>query len=154
MPDIDTVWVPGLSRGDWTLNGADLGRGDDLATAVIISLFTDRRADPDDEIPDASGDRRGWWGDTGRTRPLGSKLWLLERAKQTEQTRQRAQDYAADALAWLIEDGVAAAVDVVAAWQGPNAPTGGGFLGLLVTVTEPGGQVSTFNYQWAWKAVS
>jgi hypothetical protein len=37
----------------------------------------------------------------------------------------------------------------VAAWQ--SAP---GRLGVTVTVTEPGGRASVFDYQWAWKAVS
>ncbi|MCW5760104.1 MAG: phage GP46 family protein [Phenylobacterium sp.] len=148
MPDISTFWSPGESRGDWAVAGFDLASGTDLETAVLISLFTDRRADPDDVIPDGSGDPRGWWGDALGARPLGSKLWLLERAKQTEDTRQRAQGYAEDALAWLVEDGVAAEVVVAASWQGP------GFLGLQVTISEPDGRQTAFNYQWAWKAVS
>lgn len=148
MPDIATAWDPAAAGGDWRLAGPDLAAGDDLASAVLISLFTDRRAEDGDRAP-AGADLRGWWGDLGRTRPLGSKLWLLERAKQTEATRLAAEDYARDALQWLIEDGVAAAVDVAASWQGP------GFLGVVVVVTEPsGGAARTFNYQWAWKGVS
>lgn len=148
MPDISTFWDPAAGRGDWAQAGPDLSAGTDLETAVIISLFTDRRAEPDEIIPDGSGDARGWWGDTGRARPLGSKLWLLERAKQTEDTRHRAFDYITDALAWLIEDGVAATVDVLVQWQRP------GLLASQVTITEPSGRTSVFNYHWAWKAVS
>lgn len=148
MPDISTFWAPGASFGDWALAGPDLASGTDLETAVLISLFTDRRADPDDVIPDRTGDPRGWWGDLFRTRALGSKLWLLERAKQTEETRLRAQDYVDEALAWLVDDGVADSVEAVASWQGP------GFLGVRVTILEPDGRTSDFNYQWAWKAVN
>lgn len=147
MSDISTIWQPAEGRGDWVLAGPDLAAGQDLATAVLISLFTDRRADGDDTIPDRSGDPRGWWGDLGRARPLGSKLWLLEREKQTEQVRLRAQDYAQEALDWLVEDGVAQSVTVAASW------VRAGFLGLRVLIVEPEGREQAFNYQWAWKAV-
>lgn len=36
--------------------------GDNITTNVIASLFTDRRAQPSDELPDGGTDRRGWWG--------------------------------------------------------------------------------------------
>lgn len=154
MPDIATFWVPAEGRGDWAILGPDLRSGDDLATSVIISLFSDRRADPDDVIPDGSGNPRGWWGDTPDRR-LGSKIWLIERAKQTEDTRQRAEDYIQQSLQWLIDDGVAESIDVVCAWQGPRAPTGGGFLGAVITISEPRGSATrTFNFEWAWGGVS
>lgn len=147
MPDIATIWQPAEGRGDWVLAGPDLAKDQDLATAVLISLFTDRRADPDDRIPDGSRDPRGWWGDAGRARPLGSKLWLLERAKQTEATRLAAKDYVDEALAWMIEDGVAAAVTTTVVWQRA------GLLAIEVLIDEPDGRQQVFNYQWAWEAV-
>jgi phage gp46-like protein len=149
MPDIATIWDIDAGQGDWLVDGPDLARNDDLQTAVLISLFTDRRAAPDDVIPDGSENPRGWWGDSGRTRPLGSKLWLLDRAKQTEETRLRAKDYVEDALAWLIEDGIAASIIVEAEWQRAK------FLGVRIVLFEPTGtQLRVFNYQWAWKGVS
>lgn len=155
MGDITTVWTPELGRGDWRLAGADLLSGQDLVTAVIISLFTDARADADDVIPDGTGNPRGWWGDVGRVRPLGSKLWLLDRARKTEDTRQRAEDYAAAALAWLVDDGIAESVDVLAQWQAMPGQPQVGFLALRVTVTEPDGRgPAVFNFQWAWGDVS
>lgn len=148
MPDISTYWAPGATFGDWALAGPDLAAGTDLETAVLISLFTDRMADPDDAIPDGTGDPRGWWGDAGAERPIGSKLWLLEREKQTEAVRLAAEDYCTDALAWLVEDGIAARVAAAATWLRP------GVLGVLVTIDEPSGREVVFNYQWAWKAVT
>ncbi len=55
-----------------------------LETAVIISLFTDRRAGENDELPATETDRRGWWGNTLQDADdeIGSKLWLLCREKQ------------------------------------------------------------------------
>jgi phage gp46-like protein len=49
---------------------------------------------------------------------IGSRLWLLARAKLTLTTVQRAQDYAEEALQWLIDDGVAARIAVRAERQG------------------------------------
>lgn len=151
MPDITTFWDGASGRGDWALSGPDLQAGDDLATSVLLSLFTDRRADPDDQIPDGSSDPRGWWGDQGADVPIGSKLWLLDRSKKTEAVRLRAQNYIEDALQWLLGDGVAAAVTVATNWQ--NRP-GQGFLAAQVTIVQPNTRTSIFNYQWAWGGVS
>jgi len=116
MTDIRTIWSD--YAGDWRIEPPDLEHTHDLETAVLISLFTDRLADPDDVLPDNTGDRRGWWGDTGKDPPdpIGSKLWLLVREKQTNQVRLRAEDYAREALQWMLDDGAADQIDVVAAW--------------------------------------
>ena len=86
-----------------------------LVRAIIISLFTWRRANPDDDLP---GDQRmGWWGDSFppvENDRIGSRLWLLGRAKLTAATVIRAREYAEEALRWLVEDGVAARVEVEA----------------------------------------
>lgn len=90
-----------------------------LVRAVIISLFTWRRARPDDDLP---GDQRmGWWGDTYPVVPndrIGSRLWLLSRAKLTAETVERAREYAQEALQWLLDDNVVARIDVEAERQG------------------------------------
>jgi phage gp46-like protein len=86
---------------------------DALPRAVIISLFTWRRANPDDELP--GNNKHGWWGDTWPqidSDRIGSRLWLLSRAKLTNETVLRAKEYAEEALQWLIDDGIAAAVQV------------------------------------------
>ena len=90
-----------------------------LVRAVVISLFTWRRAHADDDLP--AEQRMGWWGDSFPTVPndrIGSRLWLLSRAKLLPETLARAKEYAEEALAWLIEDGVAARVDVEVERQG------------------------------------
>lgn len=97
-----------------------------LESAVILSLLTDRRALPDDRLPDDSGrttllppDRRGWCGDAlaeDDASLIGSRLWLISREKQTEETRRRAIFYAREALQWLVNDGHAVSMTVDAAW--------------------------------------
>ncbi len=45
---------------------------------------------------------------------FGSRLHLLQRAKNTNRTAQLAIDYSKEALSWLIDEGKAQAVDVYA----------------------------------------
>ncbi|PWC74062.1 phage GP46 family protein [Azospirillum sp. TSH64] len=143
MADITITWSPADGRGDWTFApGGDLDTGDDLATAILLSLFTDRPALKDDVIPDGTADRRGWWGD----RELGSRLWLLERAKQTTETLHRARDYIAEALQWLVDDGVVARFDIEAAWLRRST------LGARITAFRSDGRTVALSYSWAWGA--
>lgn len=82
-----------------------------LPRAVIISLFSWRRANPDDNAPIPMG----WWGDTYPTVTgdrIGSRLWLLGREKITNDVLNRARDYAIEALQWMLDDGVATRIDV------------------------------------------
>jgi len=127
-------------QSDLLLDGGDLATDGGLASAVIVSLFSDARALPGDRLPDEArapwdqvtppqvfADRRGFWGDvippqsaaavqaTGKRRSTGSRLWLLRREKLTSETLLRAETYAREALAWLLEDGIARRIDVSAA---------------------------------------
>lgn len=114
------------------LAGGDLATDSGLHAAVFVSLFTDRRASADDAIPDGTDNRRGWWADGWPEIPgdlVGSRLWLLAREKQLPDVLQRARTYAEEALAWLVEDGVAATVAVTAEWAAA------GILGLHVVIT-------------------
>ena len=43
---------------------------------------------------------------------MGSKLWLLQRAAFSEQTFEQARLYALESLQWLLENGLAVALDV------------------------------------------
>lgn len=132
-------WNNAELRGEVLLAPSGGLAGDDgLTTSVLLSLFLDRRARADDALPDATaGDRRGWVGDAfDLTDRLGSRLWLLDREKHTEETRRRAEEYAAEALDWLIEDGLATAVRISAEWLAT------GVLGLRVEVDAATGAVS------------
>lgn len=146
--DIHTFWDVTNIRGDWQVSGAALASGDDLTTAVLISLFTDRRANDDDTLPDASNDRRGWWGDLDQDVPIGSRLWLLSRSKLAPSVALAAKGYIAEALRWLIDDGVAAAVDVVTSIVMPNR------LNAVVTITRATGTKQSLQFNWAWNALN
>jgi phage gp46-like protein len=116
-----TVTFDGQTTPLGLLQDIDNDKAHPLVRAVLISLFTWRRANADDTLPDPKGFRMGWWGDSYpavANDRIGSRLWLLARAKLTLTTVQRAQDYAEEALQWLIDDGVAARIAVRAERQG------------------------------------
>ncbi len=116
-----TVTFDGQTTPLGLLQDIDNDKAHPLVRAVLISLFTWRRANADDTLPDPKGFRMGWWGDSYpavANDRIGSRLWLLARAKLTLTTVQRAQDYAEEALQWLIDDCVAARIAVRAVRQG------------------------------------
>lgn len=139
--DIALQFDPIQMRADMLLSRGSLVDGDDLGTAVILSLFTDRRALAEDTLPDASASRRGWWGDAfASTGPMGSRLWLLLREKQTRETVNRARDYAQEALNWLVEQGVARRVVV------QTEVVRIGVLGLVIHIER--NQMPPERYRW------
>ena len=87
----------------------------------------------------STDDPRGWWADP----TIGSKLWLLARAKRTPQNLQLAIAYIRQALGWLTADGAASAIDVTAEWQA------GGRLAGRIVVSHPTGTTAVpFDYAW------
>jgi len=144
--DIRTDWNDEWLIGDWALEPPALGSGLALQTSVLISLFSDRLADRDEPLPDNSGNRRGWWADTDAARgAIGSRLWLLVREKQTNETRLRAEDYATEALQWLIDDEVADRVEVVATWLRL------GWLELDIQIYREERRLFAGKFDWAWE---
>jgi phage gp46-like protein len=146
--DIRIVWNNTRTLGDWALADGDLETGQDLETACLVSLFTDALATPDFTPTDGTTDRRGWWADLYNDRPLGSQLWQLERAKKTRATLGLARTYALDALQWLVDDGIAAALIVNTSWQAAN------MIGIAVAITRPNGTETRFMFAWAWQGLA
>ncbi|MGY2158625.1 phage GP46 family protein [Pseudomonas tolaasii] len=144
MSDITTTWIVENGTGDWSIAGGALASGNDLASAVLISLFTDRIADDADIPPDGGDDRRGWWGDADEDVPIGSRLWLLDRSRLTQAVANTAKIYMEEALQWLIDDQVALSVKVVTSIAGGNR------LNTIVTVTRRDGTLVPLNYNWVW----
>jgi phage gp46-like protein len=142
--DFALKYDAGDKRFDLALEDGDLARDESLQTAVILSLFTDRRALEEDRLPDGSSDRRGYWADAYRDRPHGSRLWLLSREKEQAEVLRRAREYAEEALAWLIEDAVAEAVEVEAWHLRRNT------LGLRVVIRRGDGAVLERQFDYVW----
>jgi phage gp46-like protein len=137
--------------GDIRMNGPDLARDDGLETAVTISLFTDRRAAPDQlpaELP--KDDLRGWWGDTYAEESgdlTGSHLWLLSREKVLPEVPGRAEGYCYDALQWFVDDGIAKSITVAAGFLPVTD-----WLYIEIQISQPDGNTVTFRFEYEWKA--
>lgn len=120
---------------------------DPLVRAVIVSLFTWRRANPDDV---AEGGKMGWWGDTTSevtNDRIGSRLWLLAREKVLPATINRAREYAAEALAWLIEDSLASRVETVAERRGLDG------IALSATIYRTDGRPLVLRFDDLWETL-
>jgi phage gp46-like protein len=127
--DLALVYDPDARACDLEIGeDGDLLIDETSITPQLLSIGLDRRAENDDELPEGRSqwlapasfsERRG--GPADALDPfgerIGSRLWLLDRAKQTETTRQLVAHWLAEALAWaLTETGQAAEIEV--AWRG------------------------------------
>lgn len=144
MADLALRYSPELGGFDLVLDTVtgDLVMDDGLTTAVILSLFTDRRALPGDAGLPSASDRRGWWGDALTPEaPLGSRLWLLAREKTTAETAARVRTYVREALEWMLRAGVATRLTVTA-----EAFPADGRVEVAVAIDAPG--EDTVGYRW------
>lgn len=148
--DIRTTFIDFEQGADLALADFDLDTDDGLETAVVLSLFTDARAADDDILPLGQADRRGWWadgfGDEAGDR-IGSRLWLLHAAKQLPEVLIKVKEYAEEALAWMVEDGVAIKVEVDT-WI-PREEV----LGMVVRIYRPTGAAASYRFESLWKNV-
>lgn len=126
--DLAFVFDADTRRADLVLGAdGDLVLDETPLTPMLIAFGTDRRARADDELPTGTTElnapssfieRRGWAGDAldAQARPIGCRLWLLDRAKETELTRLMALEWLKEAYAWVErETGTAAVIE--AEWR-------------------------------------
>lgn len=133
---------------DLAIEEDDVASDEGLRTAILLSLFTDRRANDGDALPGAPDDLRGWWADEllePEGDRLGSRLWLLERGKLLPDIVPQVERIAAEALSWLREDGVASRVAVTAEIDGPA-------LVLTVSIDRPEREAVAFRFAHVWSA--
>jgi phage gp46-like protein len=98
---------------DISIKDGDIEIDDSFNTPIIVSLFSDARANESEVVPPFL--RRGFWGDETSENPndpFGSKLWLLEQARLTQEKLNKAISYARIALSWLVTDGFADQINV------------------------------------------
>lgn len=119
-----------------------------LTRAVLISLFTWRRALTDDPVDDE--ELFGWWGDSYpdiADDRIGSRLWLLRRVKLTDATQRDAEFYANEALRWLLADGHAIAIEITSEKADISR------LNLTVILTVPGGDRIEIKPISSWQVI-
>lgn len=151
--EIKIIWDTDIAEGDFLFEDNDLSIEDGLETAVIISLFTDARANPEDQLPDPrSDDRRGYWGDTFPEidgDKTGSRLWLLSREKTIQETLNRAKQYAEESLQWMLDDMVASKLEIETERVGTVLQP---ILGILVKIFRTGDEPIALQFQSNWEA--
>jgi phage gp46-like protein len=145
----DLLLDPQEFATDLAIASNDLVTDEGLETAIILSLFTDRRAAEEDVMPFGETDRRGWFGDAAPVvdgDKIGSRLWMLTREKQTNETLARAKQYCTEALAWLVEDLVASSVDVTVTYIDV------GVMAIAIVVNKPAVDPVRFKWNYTWAA--
>lgn len=140
--------VNGDQEIDLAIIQNDLAIDDGLETSVIVSLFSDKRVTAEElsQFDVRQTDLRGWWGDEfadDEGDQIGSKLWLLDRSKIIQETLNQAQEFAADALQWMIDDGIATSISCSASWDINQAMV------LQVLIYRPG-QNAPYKFTKKW----
>lgn len=90
----------------------DIESEDAFDTSIIVSLFTDARAD-ESEVPTPE-DRRGWIGNLGQTFQIGSKLWMYSQSRSNDRTAQGVRSEVQSALKFFVDDGFVKSIEVIA----------------------------------------
>lgn len=140
------IWSNETGRGDIEITSAGLRQDDGLSTLVLQVLFTDARADDSDVLPDGTGDKRGWIGDTFAGQPWGSKLWLLDRSKLNTDVRNKAVTYAQTALDAHLKPDYAS--HIVVTGTIPQFQ----LLQLQIAITRPDGTTTNMTINKRWEA--
>ena len=105
----------GKSFIDISFENGDIKTIQGFETALMMSIYGEKRA-ASSEIPSPQF-RRGWWGNEALDfddYEIGSKLWLLSQARETQNTLNNAKTYVLDSLQWMIDDGFLDSVEVKA----------------------------------------
>ncbi|TAY75334.1 phage GP46 family protein [Rhizobium ruizarguesonis] len=108
--------------------------------AILMSVGLDRRAAPDDPLPEGRSqflapasysERRGCAGDAldPYGHMTGTRAWLLDRAKETETTRQLCEFWLRESLDWA-ETATGEPAEIEVAWLAS------GILGYRVQVQD------------------
>lgn len=90
----------------------------DIESAVAISLGAKAR----------SKKQNGYWADSLNDNKCGSLLWTLERETMSDQVLERAEQYASEALNWILVGNYAERIEVSASAMDINK------VGIVVTI--------------------
>jgi phage gp46-like protein len=133
---------------DLKVSCGDLVLGNELQNAIALSLFTNARARAGDTLPNGeASDQQGWWGSKiGSDGEFGSYLWLLKNSNTTQETLNKAKQYAKKSLDWLIDDGIASDVIVEASYDGCSSKQ----LKIKIEVQQPNNTSQFWRFKYAW----
>jgi phage gp46-like protein len=148
LADLALVWNELLGFADFQIIDGDLASDAEMITAVLLSLFLDRRAFDDDVPPSGDpDDRRGWWADEFNAVEgdlMGSRLWLLDRSAFRGELGPLAKEYSREATVWFVDDNVASTIDI----EVDTSTNGRMFIGI--TINRPGRKAVSFRFAHVW----
>jgi len=123
---------------------------DGLENSVILSLGTFSRDSSLDNVKcNIKAAKGGWWADSldEKNGELGSRLYESIPGKSVDESSRVAEKLAADALQWMIDDGIASSVNCAANFV-ENV------IVLRISIRKPDGDENTFAYELNWEATS
>lgn len=134
MIDIKLFHDEKFGTYDLKTTGEDIEEENGLETAIIISLYTDRRVE----------NKNGFWGDSLGDGEWGSKIWTLRRETLNPKIQKKLEEYAKDSLKWLIDDKVAKSITVSSEIINPMS------IHLLIKIIRPNGSVLGYRFNNIW----
>lgn len=132
MSALKFLWDNDRGSTDVRVENGRFVTDDGLETPTIISLHTNRRADDSEKLEDPGG----WWGDeyaSAAGREYGSRIWIESNGNATDEVAAAVAAAAEDALAWMVEDGLASSVAAEGVIDDEKR------LCVTVTITKPDG---------------
>jgi len=147
---IDAVLVRLGNSYDFQIDDSgDFLTADAFDTAILVSLFCDRRAEASEVAEESL--RRGWIGNTPDFE-IGSKLWLFYQNRLTRTTRNGIVSAAQEALQWMVNDSIPASGTTVADSVSATATLeAGGTIRLNITIERPSSRTAKRYYD-LWSA--
>lgn len=122
-----------LDGGEITVESGLVLMSEGLETAAYLSLFGGNQ----DDAGDAASERLEWWGNVDEPEPArryrSETQWLVQRLPAVPRNLRRVEQAAARDLAWMLETGLATAVEARASIPAKDR------IGLAVTITTPTG---------------
>lgn len=132
-------------EGEYDIGFSDTGDfilDDSFETAILMSIFCEKRADKT-EVPDVLF-QRGWIGNLffPDGYEIGSKIWLYEQARLTNDTINGIKDELINATKWMIEDGYATDINVTMGFDRVK-----GIINTTLKIQFSSGRVKDFFYE-------
>ncbi|MFW6312270.1 MAG: phage GP46 family protein [Spirochaetota bacterium] len=131
--DGDIALISSNDGGDILFESGQARMEQGLFSAVYMSLFTES----------------GWWGNRvlAEEERIGCRIEELRSRTLTNSTRLDFIAEARNALAWMVDQGIAGRVDVDAAIVAP------GMIGVIVTIHQPGSETpQSVRFGLSWDA--
>lgn len=133
--EIKIIETDGVYDFDFDDDSGDFIQDEGLETAILLSLFLDKRA-TEDQVPNPTK-RGGYWGYEIADMDF-SHLWLVN-GRKTQDKLNIGKEYCNTALRWLIDEELATDVQTTATFIDDG-------IELDIEITKPNGVVDTYTY--------